>query len=49
MRSVSMNAYMNGASSSSDVTGAGFSTNLIYAKLTKMVAPGPSDLSGISG
>ncbi|HUA65132.1 MAG TPA: prepilin-type N-terminal cleavage/methylation domain-containing protein [Alphaproteobacteria bacterium] len=44
VRSISMNAYMNGASTSSDIVGAGYSTNLIYTKLTKMVAPGPSDL-----
>jgi prepilin-type N-terminal cleavage/methylation domain-containing protein/prepilin-type processing-associated H-X9-DG protein len=43
VRSVSMNAYMNGASSQSDVQSA-MQGYVIYTKLTAMISPGPSDL-----
>ena len=44
VRSCSMNAYMNGQSTDPNITGNGFSTYVVYNKLTAMIGPGPSDL-----
>jgi prepilin-type N-terminal cleavage/methylation domain-containing protein/prepilin-type processing-associated H-X9-DG protein len=44
VRSVSMNAYIGGQSKDPNMLGNGFSTYVIYNKLTAMVAPGPSDI-----
>jgi prepilin-type N-terminal cleavage/methylation domain-containing protein/prepilin-type processing-associated H-X9-DG protein len=44
VRSCSMNAYMGGQSTDPNITGNGFSTYVVYNKLTAMVGPGPSDL-----
>jgi len=45
VRSVSMNAFMNGSSTQSSVTSLmNTSTYYVYTKLTAMIAPGPSDL-----
>jgi prepilin-type N-terminal cleavage/methylation domain-containing protein/prepilin-type processing-associated H-X9-DG protein len=43
VRSVSMNAYMNGVSTQTTVTGV-MTGYTVYNKLAGMVAPGPSDL-----
>jgi prepilin-type N-terminal cleavage/methylation domain-containing protein/prepilin-type processing-associated H-X9-DG protein len=43
VRSVSMNAYMNGVSTQPNVTGV-MTGYTVYNKLAGMVAPGPSDL-----
>jgi prepilin-type N-terminal cleavage/methylation domain-containing protein/prepilin-type processing-associated H-X9-DG protein len=45
VRSVSMNAFMNGMSTQSEVTNLmGAPNYVVYTKLTSMIAPGPSDL-----
>jgi len=45
VRSVSMNAFMNGISGQSQVTGLMDLPNyVVYNKITSMIAPGPSDL-----
>ncbi len=45
VRSISMNAFMNGSSSQSQVNSLmNISTYIVYNKITGMVAPGPSDL-----
>ena len=44
VRSVSMNAYMNGQSTDPNITGNGFSTYVVYNKLTAIIGPGPSDV-----
>lgn len=45
VRSVSMNAFMNGSSAQSTVNSEmGLPNYVVYNKLTSMVAPGPSDL-----
>ncbi len=45
VRSVSMNAFMNGSSTQSQVTSLmGLPNYVVYNKLTSMIAPGPSDL-----
>jgi prepilin-type N-terminal cleavage/methylation domain-containing protein/prepilin-type processing-associated H-X9-DG protein len=43
VRSVSMNAYMGGVSSDSNMTNNGFSTYQVYQKSTAIRSPGPSD------
>ena len=44
VRSVSLNAYMNGQSTDPNIVNNGFSTYVVYKKLTAMIGPGPSDL-----
>ena len=44
VRSVSMNAFMNGMSSQAMVTNLMATSYKVYTKLTSMIAPGPSDL-----
>ena len=43
VRSCSMNAYMNGVTSQSDVSSA-MTGYMVYNRLTAMIGPGPSDL-----
>jgi prepilin-type N-terminal cleavage/methylation domain-containing protein/prepilin-type processing-associated H-X9-DG protein len=44
VRSVSMNAYVNGQSTDPNMLANGFSTYVVYNKITSMIRPGPSDL-----